>query len=264
MKTKNNFLIRYLIQAPVFLAMERAIECRLIAKIKLKRPILDLGCGDGIFSSTLFAEPLDLGVDISLNEIMMALKRKTYKNVIIGNISILPLKEKSFNSIICNSVMEHVLDLKKAIKSTYTVLSPGGKFILTVPTEHYDEFLFYPALLHKIGFKNLAKRYQDTVNKTFKHHHAYPVKEWINIIKENGFKVTDTIHYCHKKVMATDDFYLPFSCLSLMSKKLFKRWILWPGLRKYSAKILELFLRKYYLYDDSTEGACILIEATRV
>jgi ubiquinone/menaquinone biosynthesis C-methylase UbiE len=261
---KGNFLKRYLSEAPIFLAMERAIECRLISEIELKRPILDLGCGDGIFSSILFSEPSELGIDISLNELMKASKKRTYRNIAAGDLSILPLKARSFNTIICNSVMEHVINLEEALKEACRVLSPGGKFILALPTENYDKFLFYPRILQGLGLKDAAKRYRKAVNKTFRHYHAYAPARWVRIIEDNGFKVTKTVHFCPEKVMTLSDFCLPFNSISLLNKKIFKRWVMCPFLRKYIAGYLELFLRKAYLCNDSNKGACILIEATPI
>lgn len=260
MRKKDSFLKRYLTQAPIFLAMERAIECRLISAVELKRPILDLGCGDGLFSSILFTEPPEVGIDISFDELKKSFKKNTYKNIAAGNLSMLPLKTQSFNTVISNSVMEHVINLNEAVREAYRVLSPGGKFILTVPTENFEKFLFYPRTLQGLGLKGLAGRYRRLVNKIFKHHHAYDTTRWIRIIEDNGFKVLKTTNYCQRKVMTLSDFYLPFNSISLLNKKIFKRWILWPRLRKHITKYLELFLKKAYLYNDSGEGACIFIE----
>lgn len=176
----------------------------------------------------------------------------------------LPLKTESFNTIICNSVMEHVIDLKKALREAHRVLSPGGKFILTLPTENYEKFLFYPRILQGLGLKNLAGHYRKAVNKIFRHYHAYAIVRWINDLEDNGFKILKTIQYIPRKTMALIDFCLPFSSVSLLNKKIFRRWIFCPILRKYIAAYLMLFLKRTYLYNDSSEGACIFIEAIRL
>lgn len=246
------------------MAMERAIECRLIAGLELKRPNLDLGCGDGLFSSILSAEPLDLGIDISFNELVSCSKKKTYRNILTGDLCRLPLKNESFNTIISNSVMEHVLDLKKALREAHRVLSRGGKFIFTIPTENYEKFLFYPGVLEGLGLKSLAQCYRRAVNKIFRHYHAYSPTHWIKLIEDSDFTILKTIPFCSKKVMTWSDFCLPFSFPSWLTKKIFKRWIFWPALRKYLADFLALPLRRTYLYNDSRLGACLLIEATRL
>lgn len=48
----------------------------------------------------------------------------------------LPFKDKEFDLIICNHVLEHIPDDTKAMQEIYRILKPGGKAILQVP---YDK-----------------------------------------------------------------------------------------------------------------------------
>jgi len=48
---ERNYLKEYLKIAPTSLALVRAIECRLLSRIEFKHPLLDIGCGDGLFAS---------------------------------------------------------------------------------------------------------------------------------------------------------------------------------------------------------------------
>jgi ubiquinone/menaquinone biosynthesis C-methylase UbiE len=45
----------------------------------------------------------------------------------------LPFKENSFDFILCNHVLEHINDDKKAMKELYRVLNKNGTAILQVP-----------------------------------------------------------------------------------------------------------------------------------
>jgi SAM-dependent methyltransferase len=54
-------------------------------------------------------------------------------------------EDNSFDLIICNHVLEHIPDDKKAMKELYRILKPGGKAILQVPistvlAETYEDF----------------------------------------------------------------------------------------------------------------------------
>jgi SAM-dependent methyltransferase len=54
-------------------------------------------------------------------------------------------EDDSFDLIICNHVLEHIPDDRKAMKELYRVLKPGGKAILQVPlsvvlAETYEDF----------------------------------------------------------------------------------------------------------------------------
>ena len=56
----------------------------------------------------------------------------------------LPFKDKTYDLILCNHVLEHIIDDIKAMREIYRVLKPGGKAVLQVP----------------INFKN-KKSYED-------------------------------------------------------------------------------------------------------
>ena len=45
----------------------------------------------------------------------------------------LPFADNSFDLIICNHVLEHVFDEKKAMQELFRVLTKGGQAILQVP-----------------------------------------------------------------------------------------------------------------------------------
>lgn len=47
----------------------------------------------------------------------------------------LPFKNNTYDLILCNHVLEHIIDDIKALKEIYRVLKPGGKAILQVPID---------------------------------------------------------------------------------------------------------------------------------
>ena len=49
------------------------------------------------------------------------------------NLLELPIIDNSFDLVICNHVLEHIIDDKQAMKEIFRVLKPGGKAILQVP-----------------------------------------------------------------------------------------------------------------------------------
>ena len=60
---KGNYLESYLRVAPAALAIERCFECEILSRQVFEPPVLDIGCGDGVFASVLFDEQVDLGID---------------------------------------------------------------------------------------------------------------------------------------------------------------------------------------------------------
>jgi SAM-dependent methyltransferase len=55
------------------------------------------------------------------------------KNIVKMDITHIPLESDTIDLIICNHVLEHVLDDIQAMKELYRVLKPGGNAILQVP-----------------------------------------------------------------------------------------------------------------------------------
>ncbi len=58
------------------------------------------------------------------------------KNSAILDITDIPFKNNEFDIIICNHVLEHILDDKKAMTELFRVLKPDGWAILQVPISH--------------------------------------------------------------------------------------------------------------------------------
>jgi len=59
----DEILWRHLRDLPYFRAMVRAVEDSFYQGLDLPAPVLDLGCGDGHFTSVAFDHPLDVGLD---------------------------------------------------------------------------------------------------------------------------------------------------------------------------------------------------------
>jgi len=56
-----------------------------------------------------------------------------------ANICNLPFKDCTYDLILCNHVLEHIVDDIKAMKEIYRVLKPGGRAILQIPLDKERE-----------------------------------------------------------------------------------------------------------------------------
>lgn len=84
---------------------------------------LDLGCGTRPYRSLFAGITLDVGFDV----------RDISGADIWGDGQRLPFADKSFDSVICNQVLEHVPEPSLLISEIQRVLRPGGVLFLTTP-----------------------------------------------------------------------------------------------------------------------------------
>lgn len=124
--------------------------------------LLDVGCGTKPYRS-LFAVDAYIGLDIDSET---SHKRGGADYLYDGNT--FPFADASFDSILCNQVLEHVFNPDEFLGEIVRVLKPGGKLLLTVPfvwDEHeqpYDYARYSSfglrALLEKQGLKVLQHK----------------------------------------------------------------------------------------------------------
>jgi SAM-dependent methyltransferase len=124
--------------------------------------LLDVGCGSKPYRS-LFAVTAYIGLDIDSE---LTRTRGIADYLYDGNA--FPFADASFDSVLCNQVLEHVFNPDEFLGEMMRVLKPGGKLLLTVPfvwDEHeqpYDYARYSSfglrALLEKQGFKVLQHK----------------------------------------------------------------------------------------------------------
>ncbi len=74
------------------------------------------------------------------------LQTKTWDNSkldIVSDITAIPVKDASFDAVMCIEVLEHVPDPLSAIKELDRVLKPGGQLIVTAPFSSLTHFAPY-------------------------------------------------------------------------------------------------------------------------
>ena len=101
---------------------------------------LDAGCGTGTLSRLLAARGCDVtGVDASSEMIAAARGRSDgplagkLKFQQIPTIANLPFADRSFDGVLCASVLEYVPDLAQCLAQIHRVLRPGGLLLVSTP-----------------------------------------------------------------------------------------------------------------------------------
>jgi SAM-dependent methyltransferase len=186
------FLKRYWFAPPV--ALWRAIEAQALTAVDFPAPLLDFGCGDGMFTDAVFGkQPGIYGCDIAQGELPSARDSGVYaQGVQFADGHALPYRDGTFGSCYSNSVVEHIPDPHNVLPELARVLRPGGVLVLTVPSDRFHALL--DGVKHASS-KDAAKAYADRVDKLFAHHHYHTADEWRVLLQSCGLQLTLARYY---------------------------------------------------------------------
>lgn len=124
----------------------------------LKEDILEIGCGIGNFTKALIHYGRVYAIDIE-NKYIKETKRQVFKKAQVGYGDIEKGKyffgKKSFDSIVCINVLEHIQDDYKALMNIRNLLKPSGYLIVLVPAHKF----LYGSIDKAIGH---YRRYEKT------------------------------------------------------------------------------------------------------
>jgi len=188
----------------------KAIEAGIVKGLELEPPVLDIGCGNGLFGTYCFREKIDCGLDYDENAVKEARERGTYKKVEAADARELPFKDNSFKTVISVCALEHIPELNKVLDGISRVLVKGGRLVFTVPSEEFGDFLFGSRLLRIFGLRKIAKRYGDNKNSKSDHFHIYPPLEWRDILEKKGFSIESIDHIFPKEAVFLWSFFHSF------------------------------------------------------
>lgn len=258
-----NHLESYLRAAPISLALERAIEARWLGALPISEPVLDVGCGDGLFAERTFLRTLAVGMDRDPAELAIARARHIYRSLTAADAARLPFRTAVFASVISNSVLEHLGDLPATLAEIRRVLRADGRFWFSVPSPLYGKLLFHARLLERLGLHGPSRWYENLVNvRLQKNLHCLPMDEWSELLRAAGLRIVRHESYLPRSVMAVNDLCYPLAVPAMVWKRLLGRWTVSPRLRRPVAALLARLLAPIY---DRTcpagEGGGWLIEA---
>jgi ubiquinone/menaquinone biosynthesis C-methylase UbiE len=240
MDFNDRFVSSYISRAPLALALERSMECHILSQNRCEHPVLDLGCGDGIFASVLFKDKIDVGIDPDTKELERARSIDRYKELIGCGAEKIPKPDGTFQTIIANSVLEHIPTIKEVLTEARRVLAQEGRMYVTVPTEKFDHFTFPYQFLSGIN-PNLAQRFGRFYNRFWRHYHCYDAAGWQKLFNECGWAAVQQREYDPKTTCLIFDSLVPLSLPSFLSRKFLNRWFLFPFIRQWYSPGLAAF-----------------------
>jgi ubiquinone/menaquinone biosynthesis C-methylase UbiE len=133
---------------------------------KIQGRVLDVGCGDGFFTSQIL-QRFNLknvsGLDISSKAVDLARLKHPEINFQQGTLNHIPEKTNSIDSVTMIEVIEHLIDIEGTLKELYRVMKPGGILLITttdfnllkqvIIAMFFFEKYFYPTNPHIRFFK---------------------------------------------------------------------------------------------------------------
>ena len=257
MKFKTDFFRPYLNKAPLPLAIERNFECEILSRQVFTHPILDIGCGEGLFANILFDEKIDVGIDPNTKELERAAYYGQYEKLINCFGNKIDFQDAHFETIFSNSVLEHIPDIEAVLRETHRLIADDGNIYFTVPTNYFDKYSIIYQFLSTLKFNKLAERYRLFFNGFWKHYHYHSVEKWIELFEKNDFRVMDYKEYGSRKICVLNDLLAPFCLLSFISKKIANRWYISSYSRKISAAIFYFLFRKINFYKNTKTGGIV-------
>jgi SAM-dependent methyltransferase len=190
---------------PVSLAVREILRMRALAAVgTLATPLLDVGCGDGLFWEVLTRDLASgkssgvqglVGVDISEAELRLASLRLSPLGGEVhafdishdGKERALDDRLGAFKTVIANCSLEHVPKLEVALANIQRYLAPGGELWLFVPAPRWSDTFVVKRLLRKFGSR-VAGTYGGMWDGFYQHHHLYPAWVWSHLLKGLGFE----------------------------------------------------------------------------
>ena len=203
---------KFLKQASLSGGIWRPYEIASFSGLKMLRPILDVGCGDGSFVNIVFTKGFDYGLDISEKDLNKAKKNGIYEKYLSSDARNIPLSNHSIKTAFSNSVFEHIKNLEGVLDEINRVLEINGRLVFTTHLLHSQEFNSVK-LLRKLKLDSLANIVEKVFTRYLQLNTLWTEEKWKGVLKQKGFQVEYT------KVMVSDtsflmyELFMPFTFL---------------------------------------------------
>jgi hypothetical protein len=142
------------------------------------------------------------------------------------------------------------------------VLKPCAKRYISVPSPRCTAFLFWRHLLIRLRLRRIGEWYANLTLRRFKANHLMEAEEWATLLSELGFDVEHHEPYMPRKAARIQDLMLPTVVLSVLSKSLFGRPLVFPRLHRITMRLFRNLLQNAY-QERAPEGSGIILVVRR-
>jgi len=258
-------LLRYL---PLSLCVREIMRLRALSENgSLEAPLLDVGCGDGLFwqavgdAAQAGADRLDglVGIDVNPHELGIASLRLqkeggSFRRVDISGSSpdVEELGAGVYPTVIANCSLEHVRHIEKAFANVLRLQKQGGRFYLFLPAPGWTDTLGLKRILSRLH-PRLGMLYGAMWDGFFQHHHLYPHYVWRHLLESSGYEVESLKGIGSPRANRLFARWAAPSFPAFIYKEVFKRYPSWYApLKRLYVNLLE----KGFLEEIRT-GACV-------
>ncbi len=112
-------------------------------------PVMDLGCGTGLFLADIIVERPAMGVDISFDMLQVGRKTMPEAALITADAEHLPMRLASFRGVVCKGSLHHARNHEAFVENCAKVLLPGGVLVMSEPCNDNPAIRFARWLLYK-------------------------------------------------------------------------------------------------------------------
>jgi ubiquinone/menaquinone biosynthesis C-methylase UbiE len=163
--------------------------------------ILDVGCGTGRMLKNVQGDYEKYGLDISERLIDQARQQDSNLGYKVGNSNSLPYDSKSFDLVMCHSVLHHLEDPKKTIEEIVRVAKPKGAIfvrdLIRPASEEVLQRLFLGYLAGHYGEQN-KRLFENSLRSSFTN------DEWKGYFSE-GISISNVLFYNVAERFASGD-----------------------------------------------------------
>lgn len=254
---------RYFPHTPAALCVKECARLTALRKYSCRGPILDVGCGDGLFARIAFEDADVWGIDIDAKEGRWAASSGAYAQVILGDVTRAALPEAFFATCIANCSLEHVPRIDLALRNILKSLRPGGEAYLFVPNRDWArQFLSYRAL-ESLGFAGTAELLRASIDAFFKHHHLYDAAGWRDVVAAAGLEVVAVDPVLSTGTTVAFEALLLPSLAGWANKHLTTRWTNFPRIRKLAVRPVHSLVERIVATSGQAPTAEFLVVARR-
>lgn len=258
----RDYLDEQLRDQPLPRALPHAEAARLFeAAGPLPEPLLDLGCGDGNFATLAFNKPLLAGTDPDWRAVQAARARGTYYLPTVARATELPYPSAFFGSVIANDSIAQVPDVEGLLDEVVRVLRPGGRFLFSVPSEHFANMLLGRTLLRQAGLGEWGYHYADLFTTLARHFHTDPPDSWFERLERHSFTVEYHRYYISERAQQFHDLLHYANLPRLLSRQLTGQWAAFYN--PISQALFSALLRPFYGEPEPPRGAYLFFQARK-